>query len=42
MRNTIKNIGTINLIGLTIAALVILPLITAITLKVLTTSNIIF
>jgi len=42
MRNTIKNIDTITLVGLTVLTVVILPLIVAITYKVLTTSNIIF
>jgi len=42
MKNTIKNIDTTNLVGLTVLTVVILPLIIAITYKVLTTSNIIF
>ena len=42
MKNTIKNIGTVNLVGLTIVSLIILPLIVMITIKVLNTSNIIF
>lgn len=42
MKNTIKNIDTITLVGLTVLTIVILPLIVAITYKVLTTSNIIF
>ena len=42
MKNTIKNIDTITLVGLTVLTVVILPLIVAITYKVLTTSNIIF
>ena len=42
MKNTIKNIDTITLVGLTIVTLVVLPLIVMITYKVLTTSNIIF
>ena len=42
MKNTIKNIDTITLVGLTIVTLVVLPLIVLITYKVLTTSNIIF
>ena len=42
MKNTIKNIGTINLVGMAIVALAILPLIVALTIKVLNTSNIIF
>lgn len=42
MKNTIKNIGTINLVGMTIVAVAILPLIVALTIKVLNTSNIIF
>ena len=41
MINTIKNIDKITLVGLTILTMVILPLIVAITYKVLTTSNII-
>ena len=42
MKNTIKNTDKVTLVGLTIVTLVILPLIVAITYKVLTTSNIIF
>ena len=42
MKNTIKNTDTITLVGLTVLTVVILPLIVAITYKVLTTSNIIF
>ena len=42
MKNTIKNIGTINLVGMTIVAVAILPLIVALTIKVLNTQNIIF
>jgi len=42
MRNTFKNIGTINLVGLVIAVTIIFPLLVAITYKVLTTTNIIF
>jgi len=42
MKNTIKNIDKITLVGLTIVTLVVLPLIVLITYKVLTTSNIIF
>ena len=42
MKNTIKNIDTITLVGLTVSTLVVLPLIVLITYKVLTTSNIIF
>jgi len=37
-----KNLDKVTIIGLTFAALVILPLIVAITYKVLTTQNIIF
>lgn len=39
---TIKNLETTTLVGMTFATLVLLPLIAAITFKVLTTSNIIF
>ena len=42
MKNRIKNIDTTNLVGLTVLTVFILPLIVAITYKVLTTSNIIF
>ena len=42
MKNTINKIGSINLVGITIVALVILPLIVALTIKVLNTQNIIF
>jgi hypothetical protein len=41
MKN-LKNLETTTLVGLTFAILVVLPLIVAITFKVLTTSNIIF
>jgi len=42
MKNTIKNLDKITLLGLTVLTLVVLPLIVMITYKVLTTSNIIF
>ena len=42
MINKIRNIDKINLVGLIIVSIFILPLLTIITFKVLTTSNIIF
>ena len=42
MRNLKNKLGTTNLIGLSIAIAIILPLLVSITTKVLTTSNIIF
>ena len=42
MKNKIRNIDKINLVGLIIVSIFILPLLTIITFKVLTTSNIIF
>ena len=42
MKNTINKIGSINLVGIVIVATIILPLIVALTIKVLNTQNIIF
>ena len=42
MKNKIRNIDKINLIGFVIVGIFILPLLTIITFKVLTTTNIIF
>lgn len=42
MRNLKNTIGKINLVGIVIVATIILPLIVSLTVKVVTTSNIIF
>jgi len=42
MRKVISKLGTTNVLGLTIAVFFILPLIVAITIKVINTQNIIF
>ena len=42
MKNTIKNIGTINLVGLIVVLTIIVPSIVGLTYKVFTTQNIIF
>lgn len=42
MKKAISKLGTINTIGLTIAVFFVLPLLVAITIKVINTQNIIF